>query len=247
MPKASNGDINIYYEVEGEGPPLVLAHGGTADSSLWGRYRYTNALKSDFQLVLFDARGHGKSDKPHDHASYEQSIMVEDVIAVLDDMGLSKAHYLGFSLGALIGYILAAKHAERFLSFTLMEMNPLRFPESNIQSIKMAIEGYKALAIDPEAALKEFEKHFKRSFTPNEKKSFLARDGVALVASMESQLDWPKLSENDLSQITLPCLIMCGELDPWATGSEDVASSIPNSRFVYLPGLNHGQVWESND
>jgi len=61
MPKAKNGDINIYYEVEGEGPPLVLAHGIISSLNVWRWVGYTDALRNDFQLVLFDARGMGRA------------------------------------------------------------------------------------------------------------------------------------------------------------------------------------------
>ena len=70
MPYTKNGDVNIYYEVEGEGPPLVMLHGLTSSLEGWRESGYIDALKDDYQLILMDARGHGKSDKPHDPAMY---------------------------------------------------------------------------------------------------------------------------------------------------------------------------------
>ncbi len=68
MPYASNQGVHIYYEVEGQGAPLVMAHGMGAggDLNAWRRTGYTDALKDEFQLILFDFRGHGQSDRPHE-------------------------------------------------------------------------------------------------------------------------------------------------------------------------------------
>ena len=104
MPFANNNGVKIYYEVEGQGPPLVLAHGISMGLNNWRRNGYTDALKKDFQLVLYDARGHGRSDKPHEPAAYGLLNMAEDVVAVLDDLGIGQAHYFGFSMGAKVGY-----------------------------------------------------------------------------------------------------------------------------------------------
>ena len=65
MPYVIKQEVRIYYEVEGQGTPLVLAHGGSDSLDMWRRYGYTDILKDDFQLILFDFRGHGRSDKPH--------------------------------------------------------------------------------------------------------------------------------------------------------------------------------------
>src|SRR6266542_2133052 len=116
MPYTITEDVRIYYEVEGQGPPLVLAHGGNDSLEMWRRFGYANALKNDYRLVMLDFRGHGRSDKPYDASAYGYE-MSNDVLAVLDDLGIAKAHYLGYSMGATVGFALATRHAERFLSF----------------------------------------------------------------------------------------------------------------------------------
>jgi len=71
MPYVDNNGIRIHYQVEGEGPPLVLQHGFTSSMRRWYLHGYVDAMKSAYQLVLVDARGHGQSDKPHDPAAYD--------------------------------------------------------------------------------------------------------------------------------------------------------------------------------
>ena len=81
----------------------MLQHGFT--NSLESRYElgYVAALKHDYRLILVDARGHGASDKPHDPTAYEHQLLVADLIAVLDDLTISTAHFLGYSMGGVLG------------------------------------------------------------------------------------------------------------------------------------------------
>lgn len=69
--------------------------------------------------MLIDARGHGGSDKPLSSASYSGKLMAEDVVAVLDDAGIKEAGYLGYSMGAWIGFNLIRYHPDRFSHFIL--------------------------------------------------------------------------------------------------------------------------------
>ena len=95
MPFATNDGIRIHYEVEGAGAPLVLFHGLTGSGERWRDTGYVSGLANDYRLILIDARGHGQSDKPHDPASYAREIQAADVVAVLDDLGVDRAHFLG--------------------------------------------------------------------------------------------------------------------------------------------------------
>ena len=64
MPYAINQGIKINYQIEGDGPSLVLLHGGLSNLQMWYELGYVEALKNDYQLILIDLRGHGSSDKP---------------------------------------------------------------------------------------------------------------------------------------------------------------------------------------
>src|SRR3712207_4870218 len=99
MPYVNNDDTRIYYEVEGAGPPLVLLHGLSDSLASWRDYGFVAGLASDYRLILIDARGHGRSDKPHDPNAYGHAQRAADVAAVLDDLAIDRAHFLGYSLG----------------------------------------------------------------------------------------------------------------------------------------------------
>src|SRR5215471_13174551 len=104
MPYADNDGVRIHYQVEGEGPPLVLQHGFSESVVDWYEAGYVDALRSDYRLILIDARGHGASDKPHDPDAYELERRVADVVAVLDGLAIGKAVFWGYSMGGWIGF-----------------------------------------------------------------------------------------------------------------------------------------------
>src|SRR5512145_700779 len=84
--------VEIRYTVQGEGEPVVLVHGFTASvETNWGQPGVIAALAEDFRVIAIDARGHGKSGKPHDPAAYGANMM-EDVIRLMDHLGILKAH-----------------------------------------------------------------------------------------------------------------------------------------------------------
>jgi predicted alpha/beta-fold hydrolase len=85
--------VRIHYEVVGNGPPLVLAHWWTGSTEDWHLFGYVDGLKDYYRLILVDMRGHGQSDKPHDAAAYTPQILANDVIAVLDDLGIEQANF----------------------------------------------------------------------------------------------------------------------------------------------------------
>ena len=124
MPFADNNGIRIHYHVEGDGSPLVLQHGLTSDIQRWYMHGYVEDLSQNYKLVIVDARGHGKSDKPHTSDKYDGESMASDVISVLDQEEINKAHYVGYSMGGSIGFFLAKLFADRFHSLIIGGMHP---------------------------------------------------------------------------------------------------------------------------
>jgi pimeloyl-ACP methyl ester carboxylesterase len=240
MPYANNHGIHIYYEVEGKGNvPLILAHGGTGSDDDWRKSGYTAALSDECKLILLDARGHGKSDRP-----YEASIstMADDVISVMDAAGLSKTHYWGYSMGAAIGLDLAIHHATRFDSFIFGGISPYQWPEVMIRRIRDTIEAFQLRLTDPEAYLKSTEEYFKRPLTPEDRRQLLSQDVKTDIAILSALVKRKPLTNEELARITVPCLIYCGEEDPYYEGARDCIKHMPNARLASFPGMNHGNI-----
>ncbi len=244
MPYATNNGVKIYYEVEGQGPPLILAHPSGATLDRWRQCGWTDALRDTYTLVLFDARGYGRSGKPHDVSAYELSLRLTDVTAVLDHLGIKKAHYFGYSMGAQIGFWLAIRATERFDSFILGGMSSYRgeVVQKAIQEGKDVLL-YQMRVDDPEKALLLQEQFLGHPMTKEEKDSVLANDARAQLALVLSLRAWRSLTDDELSRITAPCLLLCGNLDPRYSEAMESARHISQATFVSLPGLDHSAVF----
>src|ERR687895_524633 len=122
MPYATNplDGIRTYFEdTEGSGAPVVV-YPGFADPLAYAKTSpLVGALDDEFRLIFADHRGQGRSDKPHDVASYELATRVADATAILDTLGIERAHYLGFSWGARLGFAVGEHAPERVLSLVL--------------------------------------------------------------------------------------------------------------------------------
>ena len=134
MPFIDNGGVKIRYEVEGDGPPLVLMHATTSRLENLRRNGVVDALKTDYRLILPDARGHGESDKPHEPTAYLPEQRAGDVTVVLDDLEIDTAHYMGYSGGGRIGLDLCAVAPERLRSLIVGGAGPAIPPMAQLTS-----------------------------------------------------------------------------------------------------------------
>jgi len=110
----SNG-VRIRYIDQGSGPPIVLIHGNGGSLDGWTSTGTVEDLARDYRVIAFDARGHGKSDKPHDPKAYGGEMRL-DVIRLLDHLGIQRAHIIGYSMGGSMTAALLTTHPSRFLT-----------------------------------------------------------------------------------------------------------------------------------
>lgn len=103
------GDASIYYEVSGEGPPLVLLHGGLSTIDVF--FAQTPALTKNHKVIAIDLRGQGRSSIGSELFTYR--LLTADVLAVLDTLGIESADFVGWSDGGIIGLILGLEHSSR--------------------------------------------------------------------------------------------------------------------------------------
>ena len=129
LPKTQTFDaegVKIAYFVEGEGEPVILIHGWLSAAGInWVLPGTSGALAKDFQVIGFDVRGHGLSDKPTEEEAYGPEL-VEDVIRLMDHLKIEKAHIVGYSMGGIIAANFIVKHPERALTGTLGGMGWLK-------------------------------------------------------------------------------------------------------------------------
>ena len=233
MPYTSNRGVRIHYEVEGKGAPLVLLHGFGVSGDAWRTGGHVVALRDEFQVICMDARGHGRSDKPHDPEAYRLPERVRDVTAVLDAIGVETAYFLGFSLGGVTGFGLCKYAPSRFRSVIALGAQPYseEFPEDFEEW------GQRYISYGVKAAI-ERETRESGAVSEKRKAELEVRDWKALGATLVATRRIEGLSEG-LSHGRIPYLLICGTEDHDHDLARRSASEFPKVSFVPLEGLNH--------
>lgn len=221
MPFITNEGVNIHYKVEGQGPGVILQHGFFGSMEDWYEYGYVDALKDDYQVILVDARGHGKSEKLYEASQYAPYLRAKDIITVMDAVGVEKSHYIGYSMGGWISFGLMRWFSDRFKSFILNGAHP--FP-TDLDNLRGAVQ-----------TLEEWVPQFKTSEA--NKKRLLNNDKKALLAAIEEKrVDNTEVVIN----VKVPCLMLAGEEDALLENARAGAALTPLAKFEMIPGADHG-------
>jgi pimeloyl-ACP methyl ester carboxylesterase len=243
MPYVTNKGVRIHYEVKGKGSPLVLVHGQCANLQAWYDYGYVEPLMKKSRLVLVDVRGHGLSDKPHNSKIYTMKLIVSDIVAVLDDLKIRKAHFLGYSLGGWIVFGIAKYAPERIHSLIIGSAHPYAPSATERAEFDSEIQLWKK---GTEAVIAAIEKRRRSKMTPKTKAMLMSNDPKAIAALMSGE-DYTINLEDFLPTMKMPCLVYCGEGDGNYSGAKKCVNSIPNATFVSLPGLSHLETFFQSD
>lgn len=241
MPFVQNGDVRIRYEVEGAGAPLVLHHGYSGSLRDWYHNGYVAALQDRYRLVLVDARGHGRSDKPHDVSAYALGTRARDVVSILDALGIERTLYCGFSMGGNVAYGLLTSQPERVAGAAILAADPSPYDTTEWNRIigileDGGMEGYaEATRSDDEGSNAEEARAI-----------LLAQDPRALVASKMDTRDWPGVAEA-FAEVTVPTFLVGGDADPIYPLIAQAASSNAQAEMVTLPGLDHVTTFRRSD
>lgn len=228
MPNFDSDGVRLHYVVAGPdgGPPVVLVHGFSSDYQLnWVGSRWQDALTAAGHLVLgLDCRGHGRSEKPHDPAAYTRRTMAGDAVRLLDHLGVPRADYLGYSMGARIGVETAIAHPDRLRRAVLGGLGPWG-PGDRSQLIARRMRGDESVT----DATAEMFFRFASARPIN--------DLEALACCIVAPQSPP--TPADLAGITVPVVIVTGDQDPLARDAGQLADAIPGARHVSVPGRNH--------
>lgn len=232
MPYARNpdDDIRIYYEVEGQGPPLLLYHPTTSSSADFRDVGYVDRLKDRFQVISLDCRAHGQSDSPHDEAAYELVRLVGDVVAVLDEIDIEATHFYGYSLGGRVGFGLGYLFPERVRSLILAGGSYLPEPDfSEAMLASLEKGGMPQLVEDIEARMGE-------ALSPAFRARLLEMDAKAFIAYIR-QTRLESGLEHALPDMNVPVLLINVGHHPERYDQLRRASTLlPNARLIENPG-----------
>ena len=208
MPFVENKGVKIHYIIEGEGPSIVMLHGGPGSHKEWNTY--INFLKEKYQLIAVDMRGNGESDKPHDSEAYLTRNFTSDIIAILNNLEIEKAHCWGYSYGGHIAFCLSRDYPERFHSFIIGGAYPQELAKESADRIKQSKENLKG---GFEGILNHM-KEIGEDLTTESERIFREMDFEAMIAWLSSEDLYCKVDEH-LPKLDLPFLFYAGEKDEW--------------------------------
>jgi 3-oxoadipate enol-lactonase len=237
----ANG-IKMNYELSGkEGAPVVmLSHSLGSSLIMWNPQ--VEVLEPHYQLLRYDTRGHGESEALP--GAYTLDMLGEDALGLLDALGIERVHFVGLSMGGMIGQCLALNHPERLENLVLCDTAALLPEETQPiwqERIEMAREkGMEALV--GETLERWFTPDFLRQDPPEVqliRQQFLATPVDGYVGCSEAIRGLNYLER--LSGIKMPTLIMVGEEDPGTpvASAEGMQQRIAGSTLVVLPSAAH--------
>jgi pimeloyl-ACP methyl ester carboxylesterase len=122
MPYVIRDGVKVYYESHGSGPAVLLSHGYSATSQMWAGQ--VESLKDRYQVIAWDMRGHGQTDSPADQTQYSEATSVEDMAAILRELGISRAVIGGLSLGGYMSLAFNLKYPEMTRALLLFDTGP---------------------------------------------------------------------------------------------------------------------------
>jgi pimeloyl-ACP methyl ester carboxylesterase len=233
MQITSRDALRISFETLGSGPPLVLAHGFFGDRTTWHSAGHVDALADTFRLVLVDARGHGESDAPHDVDSYRIGRQVDDVIAVLDALGIRRTAFWGASMGGVIGLHLLARHPARLTGLIASGAHADRVAADPAE-VEQEAEAFRVHGTAPFIGMLERQgplPAWMRSATE-------AADPLAL-AALATALSQRGSVLDSLSHSSVPVLLLAGERDPQLPAIRQTAARTPRATLAELPDCGH--------
>lgn len=224
-------EVKLYYEIIGQGQPLLLLHGNRQSHHIF--HSYVHALSADHQLILMDSRAHGHSTmtKPFAEAAFSISDMADDVRKLLDHLGIRQVTLLGYSDGANIALEFASRYPERTRAVIAVSGNAspagLRFPVR----IGTQLEG---------AVLDALQRHLPTG-----------RLRTALRRQLQTNrllTDAPDLPAERLQRIEAPVLLLAGTRDLIKTShTRWMASEIPHSHLCLIAGGTHQALFRQKE
>lgn len=244
MPKISVNGLKLYYEIAGEGEPLVLIPGFAAGRWIW--FKQTAALSRNFKVVIFDPRGVSASDKPE--GSHAISLLADDVAHLLQAVGIESAHVVGASFGGFVAQEFALKypHMTRKLVLCCTSFGGPNHVAPTAQTLS-ALASTKGL--NSEERMRE---NLLLAFTPQYLETHAAE--VDRVVHLRATNEVPEHvylsqlqaavsfnSELRIKGISSPTLVLSGDADVIVPvqNSLNLAGSIPGAKLQIISGGSH--------
>ena len=233
MPHLNRDGVRLYYEVHGDGPPLLLTHGYSSTSAMWTAQ--IAPLSKSFKLIIWDMRGHGSSDYPTDQSLYSEAHTVEDMAAVLDEVSGagSTAIIGGLSLGGYMSLAFYRVYPQRVRALVIIDTGPgFKKDSARDQWNKTAHATAKNFETDGLKVLQNASAE--RASVTHRDAQGLARAARGMLAQRNAQVI------DSLPSINVPSLVVVGANDtPFLAASEYMAKKIRGAKKIVVPDAGH--------
>ena len=242
MPSVRRNDLDIHFTVRGGGPPIVLGHSFLCSGDMWASQ--AAALSQQFQVINIDARGHGRSG--HIQEDFTLYDMVDDVLAVLDQLGLERVVWAGLSVGGMVGIRAALTVPRRISALILVDTDAGVEPKWN--RFKFSAMGLMSKAVGIRPFLPQIVRLMFGKTTRRHKPELVAdwteRFSSVHLPSLIRMLK--ALNGRDdvvarLPEITAPALVLVGKEDETfpPSHSQLLSRELPDSSLVEIAEAGH--------
>lgn len=231
MPYISRDGVAVYYEVHGAGPVILLTHGFAATARMWSRQM--EVLTRGRRVVVWDMRGHGRTDSPEDPALYSEDATVGDMLAILNAVGSQRAIVGGHSLGGYMSLAFHRRYPERVAALLLCGTGPgFRKEQARDAWNARAVGIGEGIERNGLADLNRFSAEME----PSDHKS--VQGLVKAARGMLTQRDGDVI--DSLSKINVPTLVTVGSEDQgYLVGTQYLASKIAAADYAVFDGAGH--------
>ena len=232
MPTIERNGVEVYYEVAGEGPAVLLSHGYSATADMWRDQ--VAALSDSYRVIIWDMRGHGRSDYPEDDAQYSEALTVDDMAAILDACGGESAVIGGLSLGGYMSLAFNLKYPGRVKALMLFDTGPGYKSDTGREGWNTTamrwVSAFEAKAL---AALSEIGSREMRNDAHRNAEG-LIRAAKGMLCQFDSRVI------ESLPNVQVPTLVLVGADDTnFIAPTDYMAKKIPNATKVVLEGAGH--------
>ncbi|HEU0297428.1 MAG TPA: alpha/beta hydrolase [Anaerolineales bacterium] len=239
MPRIRVHDIELYYEDVGQGPALLLIHGLGSSTRDWEKQIVD--LSRHFRVIMFDVRGHGRSDKPP--GPYSVPLFATDTAELLKSLGIGSAHVVGISMGGMIAFQLAVSAPDLVQSLVIVNSGP----ELIVRTVRERIQVLQRQLIVQLLGMRRMGEVLGRRLFPKPEQTDLRtmfaerwaeNDPRAYRDALQALIGWSVADQ--LSDINCPTLVIAADTDYTPVSlKEAFVAKMPHAKLAVIRDARH--------